>query len=228
MTLLEAIAARHSVRKYKDLPLPQDVVEKIQQKTETVNAESGLHIQLVTNEPKGFKSLLCYGTFKGVNNYLVIAGKKGQDLDEKVGYYGEQLVLLAQQLGLNTCWAALTYQKVKGAFTLNDDEKVICFIALGYGETQGSMRKHKSVEELSNATEYSPTWFRQGMEAARLAPTAINQQKFHIEYIDEVNGKPRVKAERLFSFFGYTKMDLGIVKLHFEIGAGKENFEWIS
>ncbi|MCQ2234104.1 MAG: nitroreductase [Paludibacteraceae bacterium] len=228
MTLLEAIAARHSVRKYKDLPLPQDVVENIQQKTETVNAESGLHIQLVTNEPKGFKGLLCYGTFKGVKNYLVIAGKKGQDLDEKVGYYGEQLVLLAQQLGLNTCWAALTYQKVKGAFTLNDDEKVICFIALGYGETQGSMRKHKRVEELSNATEDSPTWFRQGMEAARLAPTAINQQKFHIEYIDEVNGKPRVKAERLFSFFGYTKMDLGIVKLHFEIGAGKENFEWIS
>ena len=25
---------------------------------------------------------------------------------------------------------------------------------------------------------------------------------------------------------GYTQIDLGIVKYHFEVGAGKENFEW--
>jgi hypothetical protein len=34
--------------------------------------------------------------------------KKSDDLDEKVGYWGEQLVLLAQTLGLNTCWVGLS------------------------------------------------------------------------------------------------------------------------
>ena len=26
---------------------------------------------------------------------------------------------------------------------------------------------------------------------------------------------------------GYTKTDLGIAKYHFEVGAGKVNFEWV-
>ena len=60
-------------------------------------------------------------------------GKKGPDLDEKCGYYGERLVLKAQQLGLNTCWVAMTYSKVKTAFTVNSGEKLFIVISLGYG-----------------------------------------------------------------------------------------------
>ena len=30
-----------------------------------------------------------------------------------------------------------------------------------------------------------------------------------------------------FSMIGYTQMDLGIAKYHFEVGAGKVNFEWV-
>ena len=37
---------------------------------------------------------------------------------------------------------------------------------------------------------------------------------------------PRVAARPTFSMIGYTRMDLGIVKYHFEIGAGAENFAW--
>lgn len=145
VTLLEAIHSRHSVRRYKGTSLPADVIEALLQKISEVNAEGGLHIQLVTDEPKAFKSLLCYGTFSGVSNYLVVAGKKADDLDERAGYYGEKLVLLAQQHGLNTCWAGLTYQKVAGTYALNAVEKIVCYIALGYGETQGTERKHKSI-----------------------------------------------------------------------------------
>ena len=53
-----------------------------------------------------------------MKNYLVMAAPKGRELEEKVGYYGEKIVILAQSLGLNTCWAGLTYKKVSGAFTL--------------------------------------------------------------------------------------------------------------
>ena len=228
MTLIEAIEARHSVRKYKDEPIPEDILSVLRNRIREINDEAGLHIQLVTDEPKAFSGLMAYGSFSGVKNYFVMAGKKGHDLDEKIGYYGEQLVLLAQTLGLNTCWAGLSYSKIPGTYELEDGEKIGCYIALGYGETQGKPHKSKDAKSVSNASDVTPEWFNKGVEAALLAPTAINQQKFYIEYLGfKDNSKlPKVSARPLFSMAGYSKMDLGIVKYHFEIGAGKEMFEW--
>ncbi len=225
MTLLEAIQVRHSVRHYKDQHLSQEVVTTLKAKIDEINSSSGLHIQLILNEPNAYSKGLAYGTFKGVSNYFVMAGQKTKDLDEKIGYYGEQLVLLAQSLGLNTCWTGLSYKKIKGTYTLNTDEKIACYIALGYGKTQGVDHKRKTYKDVSNSDENSPKWFIEGVKAALLAPTAINQQKFYFELISQ-EGKPKVIAKRGFSIVGYTWMDLGIAKLHFEIGAGKENFEW--
>ena len=229
MTLLEAIEARHSVRKYKDEPVPEDILATLRNRIWEINQEAGLHIQLVTGEPKAFSGLICYGTFSGVTNYLVMAGKKGDDLDEKVGYYGEQLVLLAQTLGLNTCWAGVSYSKIPGTYVLEDDEKIALYIALGYGQTQGKAHKVKPAKEISNASDLTPKWFNRGVEAALLAPTAVNQQKFYIEFLGfrDYSRVPKVTARPLFSMVGYSKIDLGIVKYHFELGAGKENFEWM-
>jgi nitroreductase len=148
-------------------------------------------------------------------------------LDERVGYYGEQLVLLAQTLGLNTCWVGLSYSKVPGTYVLDEGEKIACYIALGYGETQGVGHKIKTVNQVSNASDVTPTWFRKGVEAALLAPTAVNQQKFSFEYMGMKDGRHQVHAKKCFSMIGYTQMDLGIAKYHFEIGAGEVNFEWL-
>ena len=229
MTLHEAIKARHSVRKYIDRPIEEDLIGILRRKVDEVNAEANLNIQLVTNEPKAFKGKMAYGVFSGVSNYFVMIGKKSDDLSERIGYYGEQLVLLAQTLGLNTCWAGLTYNNIKEAYTKDDDEKLCCMIALGYGDDPGRNMKRKTADKLSNARAAAvPGWFCEGVEAARLAPTAVNQQKFYFTYLGtNEKGIGMVKAERRFSLFGYTKMDLGIAKYHFEIGAGKENFEWI-
>ena len=228
MTLLEAIRARHSVRKYKDEPIPEEILAVLRNKVWEVNKEAGLHVQLVTGEPKAFSGLICYGTFSGVTNYFVMVGRKGDDLDEKIGYWGEQLVLLAQTLGLNTCWAGVSYSKIPGTYELEDGEKIACYIALGYGQTQGSGHKVKDVREISNASDLTPKWFKKGVDAALLAPTAVNQQKFYLEYLGfkDYSKLPKVLAKPVFSMIGYSKLDLGIVKYHFELGAGKENFEW--
>lgn len=227
MTLSEAIVSRHSVRRYKDTPLPESVLSALREKIEDINRNAGLHIQLVTDEPKAFSGIMSYGSFSGVRNYLVMAGAKSEELDEKIGYYGEQLVLLAQTLGLNSCWAGLSYSKIPGTYELGEGEKIGCYIALGYGETQGKGHKIKKAEEVSNADGNSPEWFRRGIDAALLAPTAVNQQKFRIEYLGPRDGAlPEVSAKATFSMVGYARMDLGIVKYHFEIGAGKENFIW--
>ena len=152
---------------------------------------------------------------------------KSDDLDERVGYYGEQLVLLAQTLGLNTCWVGLSYSKVPGTYVLDEGEKIACYIAIGYGETQGVGHKIKTVEQVSNISDITPLWFKKGVEAALLAPTAVNQQKFTFEYIGMRNNRHQVRAKKGFSMIGYTQMDFGIAKCHFEIGAGEVNFEWV-
>ena len=224
----EAIEARHSVRAYKDLPLSEEIVKLLEDELVKLNNEGQLHIQLICNEPKAFQGTMAkYGKFRNANNYLVMAGKKAEDLDERIGYYGEHLVLLAQTLGLNTCWVGLSYSKVPGTYVLEEGEKIACYIAIGYGETQGVGHKIKTVEQVSNASDITPSWFKKGVEAALLAPTAVNQQKFSFEYVGMNNNRHQVRAKKGFSMIGYTQMDLGIAKFHFEIGAGKVNFDWI-
>lgn len=228
MTLQEAIQARHSVRAYKEQPLKEEDVHALEEKIAELNRKGRLHIQLIQNEPKAFLGPFArYGKFRGVANYLVMIGEKADDLDERIGYYGEQLVLFAQSIGLNTCWVGLSYTKIPGTYMLNEGEKIACYIAIGYGETQGVSHKIKRIDQVSNISDNSPEWFRRGVEAALLAPTAINQQKFSFELLPIEEGQPvRVLAKRHFSMVGYTQMDLGIAKYHFEIGAGTENFQW--
>lgn len=226
MTLQEAITARHSVRKYIDKEIPADIVTALQDKIAEYNKVGNLNIQLVLNETRAFTGMLSYGSFSGVRNYFVMVGKKGADLDERVGYYGEQLVLLAQTLGLNTCWVGLSYRKVPEAYNVGKDEKLACMIALGYGETQGVSHKIKTIEQVSNASDLTPAWFKRGVEAALLAPTAVNQQKFSFEYVGVKDNWHIVKARKGFSIIGYTGMDLGIVKCHFMIAVGDVCLKW--
>ena len=223
MTLQEAIKARHSVRKYTDKPIETAKVATLRADIERANAESGLNIQLVLDEPKAFSTgMWKYGQFSGVKNYFVMAGPKGKEAEEKIGYYGERLVLLAQTLDLNTCWVGLTYKKIPGTYTLRDGDIVHCVIALGYGIAPGVQHPMKPIEQFYEADDAAPTWFQAGMEAALLAPTAVNQQKFKFILRDG----NQVEAKTTFSFAGYTDIDLGIVKYHFEVGAGKDSFEW--
>lgn len=220
MTAAEAIRERHSVRSYKDVKISGEVKSELTEFIGKCNKESGLNIQLVTDEPKAFDGFMAhYGKFSGVKNYIALVGKKSPDLEEKVGYYGEKIAVYAQTLGLNTCWVALTYSKIKGAYKINSGEKSVMVISIGYGETQGVPHKSKSAEQVSSADNNSPQWFRDGVECALLAPTAMNQQKFMFELN---GGKVSAKCGKGF----YVKTDLGIAKYHFEVGAGTENFEW--
>lgn len=220
MDLMEAMQARHSVRTYKNKPLPPELIAALQAEIAACNRESGLHIQLVVNEPQAFDGFMAhYGNFRGVTNYLAMIGPKGPALEETCGYFGERLVLKAQQLGLNTCWVAMTYKKIRTAFSVNPGEKLYVVIALGYGETQGAAHTSKAVREVCQVEGEMPTWFARGVEAALLAPTAMNQQKFVFTLKgDQVCAKPG----RGF----YANIDLGIAKYHFEIGAGKPDLTW--
>ncbi len=216
MDIKGAIKERHSVRQYKDLPLAADVKEKLAALVQECNEQSGLNIQLICDDPDCFNTFLAhYGRFKNANNYFAMVGKKSiENLDELVGYYGEKLVLEAQMLGLNTCWVAGTYGKGKCKANTAAGEKIVCVISLGYGENQGNVHKSKAVKKLCDIPEAEhPDWFKEGLEAAILAPTAVNQQKFHVSLKD---GEAVITAKS----GPMTKIDLGIVKYNFEAASG--------
>lgn len=146
--------------------------------------------------------------------------RKGPTLEERVGYYGELLALEAQMAGLNTCWVALTYRKKVLAATVADSEACPCVLAVGHGSNQGFTHKTKPVEKLCRSDcDPMPDWFEAGIEAARLAPTALNQQRFLI-----VLENGAVRAEALAG--PCSSIDLGIVKRHFELGARSVRPDW--
>ena len=217
MTDLEALRARHSVRAYLDKPIPPELRRELDALAERCNRESGLHIRLIYDDPAGYDSFLThYGVFRNVTNYIVLAGKKEGDFDFRCGYYGEKLVLLAQKLGLNTCWTALTFNKKRVRELIPEGESLCMAIALGYGKTQGVPHRSKRPERVSEGVETMPDWFEKGLEAALLAPTAVNQQKFCFGL---ENGEPMVRVKGIGS---YTRVDLGIAALHFELGSGRK------
>ena len=116
-------------------------------------------------------------------------------------------------------WVALTYSKIKGAFAVKQGEKLCLVIAIGYGNTNGIAHSSKAVEEVSKANGNASEWLKKGVEASLLAPTAMNQQKY--KFILDGN-----KVSAVCGNGFYTKIDLGIAKYHFELGAGKENVIW--
>jgi len=220
MDALELMKAPHSVRSYNDRQIEAETLSILNSLIEEYNDESGLNIQVCLNERRAFDSLMGrLGKFSNVSNYIALAGEKSTNIEEMVGYYGQKIVLKSTELGLGTCWVGKSYSKGKSGCELKNGEKLYCVITLGYYDKGGVPHKTKSIEELSQVNGEMPKWFRKGMEAAQLASTALNHQKFQI-LLDgnTVTAKP--------GFGASTKIDLGIVKYHFELGAGNSNSTW--
>lgn len=216
MDIKEAIRSRHSVRQFKDKAIEDSSMKELEELIKECNELSGLNIQLVINDPECFDTFLAhYGRFTNANNYIALVGNKNlPDLDEKAGYYGQKIVLKAQMLGLNTCWVAGTYGKGKCKADTAAGEKIVCVIAIGYGENEGTKHKSKTLAKLCAVREEDmPSWFRDGMKAAMMAPTAVNQQKFYVD----IDGEEAVITAKRGPL---TKIDLGIVKYNFEAASG--------
>ncbi len=220
MNLLEAVSARHSVRHYTAQALEEPVIRALKAAMEQANRESGLSIRLFLEEQKAFSGLLVgYGFFQKVRNYLALVGPKCPDLAERCGYFGERLVLQMQTMGLNSCWVGGTYNKGRCPVSLQENETLLLVIALGYGASSGKPHRSKPRERFYQSDRVPPDWFFAGLDAAMLAPTALNQQRFRFLLKGDT-----VTAVALPGPF--TNVDLGIVRCHFELGAAGHPFCW--
>lgn len=214
--VLQLMQARHSVRAFTDKPIEGDVFEALRAEILKINTISGLNFQLVADEPGAFTGFKAgYGRFINVRNYVGLVGLIGPTLDEGVGFWGERLVMKAQALGLNTCWTAMSFSRLRAKIVEPFGEKLVCMLAIGYGDTQGEPHTSRPIEALCTMPEDAPLWFLNGMKGAMLAPTAMNQQHFHVSL--DADGLVNIVSTGGF----YAEVDLGIVKYAFETAAGK-------
>lgn len=220
MTINEAIEKRHTVRQYTNKPIPADIAELLNARIAENNKKHHLHLAFVAGHSDGISGMAKLLLSKAVNNYIVLAGMDTPELDEKLGYCGADVILYAQTLGLNTWWVGGMFNG-KGALKnlSNKDVRVNGVIAVGYGKTQGVPHKSKTAAEISEYNGDAPQWFINGVNALLYAPTALNKQP----YVVKGDGN---KVSISAGDGHFSGIDLGIGKYHFEVGAGKENFEW--
>lgn len=225
MITVETIRERHSVREYDGKPLARVEFDALGAVVRECVRESGLDIQLVGDNPEVFNVIARFGLIRGCRTHVAFvvddAKARGVAADEAIGYWGQKIVLAAQDMGLNTCWCALCSRKKSRAVVV-PGKKVRLVIAVGHGKTQGFSRKTKSVEALfSVECAKEPAWFAEAMEAAQLAPTAMNNQNFKITLLSD--GKTvRIDAPKS----GLNVIDEGIVRCNFEIAANEAGADW--
>ena len=216
MSEIDAIRDRHAVRSYTPQKIEQKKVSQLKEKIDELNAEGNLHLQFIEDAGKTYNKLLNRAMgLSSAPSVIACVGKDDENLDERVGYYGEKLVLFAQELGLNTCWAG-TFNRNNISAEVGDGERLVISIAIGYGENKGKPHKSRSVDQIVEAEGDRPYWFNKGVEMALLAPTALNQQKFLIKL------GPNETVEIIDKGGPFSKVDLGIVKCHFEIGSERK------
>lgn len=228
MITVETIRERHSVREYAGGPLDQAEFDALGAVVRECARESGLDIQLVGDNPEVFNVIARFGLIRGCRTHVAFVvddakapGATRVAVDEAIGYWGQKIVLAAQDMGLNTCWCALCSRK-KSHAVVAPGKKIRLIIAVGHGKTQGFPRKTKSVEALSSVEcAKAPAWFAVAMEAAQLAPTAMNNQNFKITLLSD--GKTvRIDAPQS----GLNVIDEGIVRCNFEIAANEAGADW--
>jgi len=225
LDLCTAIDIRTSRRSYLDAPIDPNAIAALEREIEAINKQSGLNIAFLENGSAAFHGFLKnYGLFSGVRSVIVLKGRRNDaDLKEKVGYYGERLVLLATCMGLGTCWVGGSFDRKNDVFQLDEGEKMVCVVTVGKVE-QGKSNKEKlvywlthrntkTIDQMLLSDTAPPEWVRRGMEAVQKAPSAANAQPVKLEYKSGLV-TAYVKDNAL------AMVDLGIAKLHFELLAG--------
>lgn len=233
MTLQDAVIMRRSRRKYLDTPIDYTVINKLKALIEEYRQKAGLNIQFVLNNGGAFNGLRkSYGMFSGVENYIgLIENKEDEHCSEKLGYFGEFLVLHATILDLGTCWVGGTFDRASCPFKLSDGEGIACVIAVGNVPKEHGIRekliynvthrKTKAAQEMFTTDGPVPGWFMSGMESVQKAPSAVNRQPVMFSFHNGV-----VSASVKDISASGMALDLGIAKLHFELGVGGGKWDW--
>jgi hypothetical protein len=218
-----AIENRISRRKFEKEPITDYEKEKIISVINQLNDVSGLTMAFMEDGSSAFQNLRkSYGLFSNVRSLILMKGKKeDKDLKEKIGYYGEDLVLAITDLNLGTCWVGGTFDK--NELVIDSSEELACVVVVGKVAAPSltekmvrstARRKVKRMEERIISDQPLPQWVQNGMKAVLLAPSAKNTQKATFKY------ENNILSAQIADDYSMDMIDLGIAKKHFELEAG--------
>ncbi len=231
----DAILKRRSRRRFDNKPLEKEHLEQMNYVCREFHPFQHARAILVTeSSDKVFKGIIgSFGKVKNAPAFIAFIGNmESSYVQEQVGYTGEGIILEAQALGLSTCWVGGFFKKrvVQSLIEINNTEKVIAVTPVGYAVKNlafeeklmtGFGRTHKRKELPMMVTGMNdakrPEWINKALDAARLAPSAVNRQPwlFHVEY-DGIT----VLVNSTKQGYGLSKrLDCGIAMLHIEVAA---------
>ena len=231
-----AIKKRRSRRRFDpNLPITAETLAALEKVCNKFAPFPSARSRLVTESSESvFKGVIgSYGKVKGTHTFIAFIGDMDdQFVQEKVGYTGEAIILEATALGLNTCWVAGFFrpEMVTSLIEVTEKEQVLAITPVGYA------REHESWEEklmsrfgrshnrlpLSKLVrglpkEQWPNWVSVSLEAARLAPSAVNRQPWGFNVNDD---NITVFIRTSGPEFNVSKrLDCGIAMLHLEVAA---------
>jgi hypothetical protein len=230
----QAIPKRVSRRFYDGRPLAPEILEQLRRVCSDFRPFPGARAVLLNNPPSElFRSLGPFGRISRVPCAVVFIGDKSSpDMPVAVGYTGEGIMLEATALGLSTCWVGGFFNPSVAASLakIAENETIPAITPIGYtGEEstlseklmKGFARGHKRKPLAKLTTEMAesawPEWTKKALEAARLAPSAVNRQpwRFRIQS-DSIT----VFEDRLTPGYNISKrLDCGIAMMHIEAAA---------
>ena len=231
-----AIEKRRSRRRFDpSLPLTPETLAALEKVCNQFTPYPSARSRLVTESSESvFKGVIGgYGKVKGTHTFIAFIGDMDEPfVQEKVGYTGEAIILEATALGLNTCWVAGFFRPeiVTSLIEVTEEEQVLAITPVGYAREQESWeeklmsrfgRSHnrlplsKLVRGLPK--EQWPNWVSVSLEAARLAPSAVNRQPWGFNVNDD---NITVFVRTSGPEFNVSKrLDCGIAMLHLEVAA---------
>lgn len=229
----EAIEYRSSRRSFEDTTLKTEDASALEELCANIS-DSVDDIKLVYRQ-NGIENVFrgAMGKIIRPSAYVALIGDaKEPNIQEKLGYAGECIVLEATSLGVGSCWIGgfFSQKGIREELGIGEDEFVPAVIALGYASEKKSISEklikglsksssRKDVERISEglAREKWPEWAKSAVEAARLAPSAINRQPWIFEVGD---GFIKVMLDNPDNSYSISKrLDCGIAMLHIELGA---------
>lgn len=230
MDVIDAIEKRISCRAFEQRLLDEETFDALAAEVARINEEGGLHFQLYGPREDGTAINMAANMFAGNPPcYVALVGPVGPEPEERLGYFGEQLVLFATQLGLGTCWVASTYDVEATRAEIGEGEKLHDVVPIGYAPAKtplkqrtiraGIRARDKKLSALWDGPvpyDQAPEWIQAGILAAHKGPSAINGQP--VVFAQEAEDAP-VCATVPVVKRGLEYTDLGIAKLHFELAA---------
>ncbi len=245
--LIDAINIRTAVRAYDPDPIDDDTARQLDMTIDAVNTLADLRIQLVRDQPAVFAQANESGHLTHAANYLAVVGPTNDDeAKERAGFYAERVVLAATLRGLGTCWVKGSWDCDEAArhCRIKSGEELYLGIVIGYPQNhqtrmstsydelvdiQRTHRDSKSYEQFTAHMDdadrnAAPQWFKNGVEAAMKAPSAMNRQPIVFSYNADDDTATASIDPHIDS--SCSTNDLGIAKLHFQIGAGSGTWSW--